>query len=285
LILLPDILKFRFRIDFIYLKRMIIYALPLVFVGFAGMINEVADKLFIKYLSIPKSDALAQVGIYGANYKLAILMTIFIQVFKYAAEPFFFKQAGTLNAKDIYSKVMTYFIIFCLFIFLLVTLYIDVFKYFIGENYRVGLKIVPVILLANLFLGIYYNLSVWYKVNDLTKYGALISFYGVIVTLILNAYLIPRIGYMGSAIATVACYFSMMVISFFYGRQYYKIDYDLGKIAIYFSTALFLFFLNKMLVFQSNLFDFIKASILIILFLLVIILNEKLNINKIKTLF
>ncbi len=285
IILLPEVKKFRFTIDLKQLKTMFHYSLPLVFVGFAGMINEVADKIFLKYLYVPKEEAMSQVGIYGANYKLALLMTIFIQVFKYAAEPFFFKQSGQINAKLVYSKVMTYFIIFCLSIFLVVTLYIDIFKYFIGENYRTGLTIVPLILLANMFLGIYYNLSVWYKINDLTKFGALISFYGVLLTIILNYLLIPRIGYMGSAIATFVCYFSMMIISFFYGRKYYLIDYQLKRIFLYFLTALFLYGLNLYIIFESNLLIFLKSSILFVIFLLVIIKNEKLSIRSIKDVF
>ncbi|PKP08579.1 MAG: polysaccharide biosynthesis protein [Bacteroidetes bacterium HGW-Bacteroidetes-4] len=283
LILLPSMLKFRFRIDWSYLKTMLKYALPLVFVGFAGMVNEVSDKVFLKFLYEPSSQASAQVGIYAANYKLAILMTIFIQVFKYAAEPFFFKQATESDAKAIYAKVMTYFVIFCLAIFLMVTLYIDVFKYFIGANYRVGLAIVPIVLLANMFLGIYYNLSVWYKINDLTRFGALISFFGMIITVVLNILLIPLMGYMGSAIATFVCYFSMMLLSFFYGRKYYKVIYDLKSLLSYFSIALFLFFIDLFLSFDIDFLNILKGSVLFIIFLLVIIKKEGLSLNAIKT--
>ncbi|MGD9991950.1 MAG: oligosaccharide flippase family protein [Salinivirgaceae bacterium] len=282
LILLPAMLNFRFRIDWSYLKTMLNYALPLVFVGFAGMVNEVSDKVFLKFLYEPSSQASAQVGIYAANYKLAILMTIFIQVFKYAAEPFFFKQAAESDAKAIYAKVMTYFVIFCLAIFLMVTLYIDVFKYFIGTSYRVGLAIVPIVLLANMFLGIYYNLSVWYKINDLTRFGALISFFGMVITIVLNVVLIPVLGYMGSAIATFACYFSMMLLSFFYGRKYYKVVYDLKAILSYFSIALVLFFINWFFSFDTDFLNILKGSVLFIIFLWVIIKKEGLSLNAIK---
>ncbi len=282
LILLPAILKFRFRIDWTFLKTMLNYALPLVFVGFAGMVNEVSDKVFLKFLYQPTSEASAQVGIYAANYKLAILMTIFIQVFKYAAEPFFFKQANEKDAKNIYSRVMTYFVIFCLAIFLMVTLYIDVFKYFIGANYRVGLAIVPIVLLANMFLGIYYNLSVWYKINDLTRFGALISFFGMVITVVLNLWLIPIMGYMGSAVATFICYFGMMLLSYFYGRKYYKVVYDLKSLFTYFSIALLLFFINMFLSFDNDFLNILKGSVLFIIFLLIVIKREGLSLNAIK---
>ena len=136
------------------------------------MVNETLDRILLKVLLPATSDVMQQIGIYGANYKIAILMTLFIQMFRYAAEPFFFSQAKEKNAKETYAKVMKYFVIFGLLIFLFVMLYIDVIKYFIGADYREGLKIVPIILLANLFLGIIYNLSVWYKLTNKTKFGA-----------------------------------------------------------------------------------------------------------------
>lgn len=280
-VLLPVILKFRFQFNIDIFKSMFKYAAPLVIVGFCGMVNEVADKLFLKYLTPEHINPLKQVGIYGANYKLAILMTIFIQMFKYAAEPFFFKQSDQGDAKEVYSKVMTYFVIFCIGILLLVTLYIDIFKLFMGSKYRVGLNIVPIVLLANMFLGIYYNLSVWYKLTNHTKFGALISFIGVIITILGNVLLIPLIGFMGSAIATLVCYMVMVIISYFVGRKYYLIIYQIKRIALYISIGIIFsstyYFIKLPLVTQL-----IISTLLFISYFIVVIKVESINFEGFK---
>ncbi len=281
-VLLPIMLKFKINFNKELLVKMFKYAMPLVIVGFAGMVNEVADKIFLKYLTSSDLIPLKQVGIYGANYKLAVLMTIFIQMFKYAAEPFFFKHASSIDAKEIYSKVMTWFIIFCLLIFLMVTLYIDIFKLLIGSNYRVGLFIVPIVLLANMLLGIYYNLSVWYKINNLTHLGAIISVIGVIITVLLNFILIPIIGYLGSAIATLSCYFSMVVISYFVGKKHYKINYQLTRIFGYTIFALFLFFVNNYFKDNTFIINILKSTFLMMTFLIVIIKVEAISLLSLK---
>ncbi len=191
-LLLPEFFKIQWTFNWHLWKRMMRYALPLLIVGLAAMINEVADKLFLQKLIPDSKMALEQVGVYGANYKLAVLMTIFIQMFKYAAEPFFFKQAQERNAKETYAKVMNFFVIFGLSIFLGVTLFIDWVKVYIDSNYYEGLKIVPIVLMANLFLGMYYNLSVWYKLTNKTHLGAVISVVGAILTITVNFMFIPQ---------------------------------------------------------------------------------------------
>jgi O-antigen/teichoic acid export membrane protein len=238
LLLLPDIFEAELKISKALLKKMLWYSFPLLIGGLAGMVNETIDRILLKYL-LPGSEdfVMAQVGIYGANYKLAILMTLFIQMFRYAAEPFFFSSAKDKNSDKLFANVMTWFIIFGLLIFLGITGYLDIVKFFIGKNYHDGLNIVPILLLANLFLGIYFNLSVWYKLNDKTRFGAYFAITGAIITIILNVVLIPIIGYTGSAIATLVCYFSMMLISYFIGRKHHPIPYQLKKIAVYFIFA------------------------------------------------
>jgi len=282
LVLLPSIFKFRFSFDRKLVLEMFKYSFPLVIVGFAGMVNEVADKIFLNYLTPEALSPMKQIGIYGANYKLAILMTIFIQMFKYAAEPFFFKHALHVDAKEIYSKVMTYFIIFCLLIFLMVTLYIDVFKLFIGSEYRVGLNVVPIVLLANMFLGIYYNLSIWYKVNNLTGLGAVISIIGLIITVVLNVLFIPIYGYMGSAVATFICYFIMMVISYFMGNKYYKVNYQIKRNIGYVTLALAFYFIYNFIITESFIINIILGSGFMLLFMFVVIKVESINFESIK---
>lgn len=281
LLLLPEYKSFRFNINFSTYLKMLNFAWPLILVGLAGMINEVADKIFIKNLTSNSLDPLAQVGIYSANYKVAVLMSLFIQMFKYAAEPYFFKKSVNTDAKESYRIVMNYFVIFCLFIFLLVVLYIDLFKYFIGSNFHSGLDIVPIILIANMLLGIYYNLSFWYKLSNKTYCGAVLSTLGVIVTVSLNLYLIPIMGYRGSAWATLACYFVMVVCSYLWGQKVFKVNYDLGKISLFISLALLLYFAKSLFV-TSNLFlSLLYSTLLIIIFLLVVLFTERKNLLSI----
>jgi O-antigen/teichoic acid export membrane protein len=261
--------------------RMMKYALPLLIFGLAGNINETFDRILLKYLS-PAGIAMAQVGIYGACYKISLLMTIVIQGFKYAAEPFFFSYAKESNARDVYADVMKYFVIVCSLIFLGVMLYIDVAKYFVGQKYWEGLRIVPILLLANMCLGIFYNLSIWYKLTDKTRYGAYLSIFGAVVTLSLNFLLIPIIGYMGSAWATFACYASMMVLSYFIGQKHYYVKYNLAKMGVYFGLALLLYALSIWI--RSDVFGLrmVINSALFLFYIFVIIYIERPSLLKIK---
>jgi O-antigen/teichoic acid export membrane protein len=250
-LLLPELLKTKWLFDLDLWKRMMRYALPLRVVGSAAMINEVADKLLLQRILPESQDPMAQVGIYGANYKLAVLMTIFIQMFKYAAEPFFFKQAREKNAKESYANVMKFFVIFGISIFLGVILFIDWIKYFIGSEYHEGLKIVPIVLMANLFLGMYYNLSVWYKLTNKTHLGAIISILGAILTISINFIFIPEYGYMASAWATFGAYSLMMILSWLWGQKHYPIKYNMPRIAFYFIFCAIIYFGFESISFHS----------------------------------
>lgn len=215
----------------------------MVIIGFAGIINEMLDRAILKFLlPFDAHTNMEQLGIYGACYKLSILMTLFIQAFRYAAEPFFFSHAKEKNSTKVYADVMKYFVIVCVSIFLLVTLYIDIFKYFIGKDFRVGLPVVPILLMANLFLGVYVNLSIWYKLKDKTLLGSFVSIGGAVLTVVLNIVFIPKYGYMASAWATLACYASMAVVSYVLGQKYYPVEYDLKSFFKYFSSRCFSIF-------------------------------------------
>ncbi|MEC8853746.1 MAG: oligosaccharide flippase family protein, partial [Bacteroidota bacterium] len=165
----------------------------------------------------------------------SIIMILFVQTFRFAAEPFFFSQEKQHNSKKIYADVLKYFTILASLIFLAVMLYLDVVKHFIGSSFHheKGIEIVPILLMANLFLGIYYNLSIWYKLTEKTRYGAMLAIFGALITLALNIILIPKIGFVGSAWATLACYFSMMLASMLIGRKYYPIPYDFKRVFTY----------------------------------------------------
>ena len=243
--LLPEMINSSWSFDKILWKNMMIYALPLLIAGLAGMTNETIDRILLKHL-LPNPDiAASEIGLYGAFYKLSIIMTIFIQTFRFAAEPFFFSQQKEGNSRKIYADVMKYFTITMTIIFLGVTIFYDVIKGFLGSEYHDerGFLVVSILLLANLFLGIYYNLSIWYKLTEKTKYGAYLSIFGAVITLALNFILIPIIGFVGSAWATLVCYFSMTVASYFIGRRHFSIPYQIGRIGLYLASMLGVYFI------------------------------------------
>jgi O-antigen/teichoic acid export membrane protein len=270
LFLMPQLKGLNSGFDLQLFKKMARYSLPIVVIGFAGIINEMLDRALLKYL-LPYDTAtnLAQLGIYSACYKLSILMTLFIQAFRYAAEPFFFSYSKNSDAKLIYARVLHYFTIFCVFIFLLVTLYLDFFKYFIGEEFRAGLHVVPILLLANLFLGIYVNLSIWYKLSDKTLMGAGVSLLGASLTVLLNFLWIPKFGFTGSAYATLACYMTMAILSYFLGQKFYRVDYDVKSVLGYLNLGVILYFANVELQPLLNWQIGYLSTTLMLLFLLV----------------
>lgn len=251
ILLIPQFSQFRFNIDFKVLKRMLVYGFPVMIGGLAGMVNETFDRIALKHLvTIPDNITdtakiaeykMSQIGIYGACYKLSIVISLFIQAFKFAAEPFFFSKMKQQDAKKSYSEVMTAFVIFLCFIFLVVMGYIDLFQYFMGKDYRIGIMVVPILLMANIFLGIYYNLSIWYKVSDKTKYGAYIALIGAAITLIGNYFLVPILGYKGAAWTTLICYFVISLLCYLIGQKFYPVAYKVKRIAFYilFSIGLY----------------------------------------------
>jgi len=249
LMLLPEMIKSSWQFNSSLWKKMMWYSLPLLVAGLAGITNETIDRALLKHLLPDGVDKMAEIGIYGAFYKVSIIMILFIQTFRFAAEPFFFSQEKKHNSRKIYADVLKYFSIFSAFIFLVVMLYLDFVKHFVGSSFQSerGIEIVPILLMANLFLGIYYNLSVWYKLTEKTSYGALLAVFGALITLILNIILIPRIGFIGSAWATLACYLSMMLASLIIGRIHYPIPYDLKRIFSYIFLSFALYKLSDLL--------------------------------------
>lgn len=274
-VLLPQFRGLTGGFDPALFRRMIAYSLPMVVIGFAGIVNEMLDRVLLKFL-LPHDlqTNLALLGIYSACYKLSILMSLFIQAFRYAGEPFFFAHAGRDDARQIYADVMKYFVAFCVFIFLAVTLFIDVFKYFIGAEFRSGLPVVPILLMANLCLGIYVNLSIWYKLTDHTGLGAWVAIGGAILTVILNVLWIPTLGYMGSAWATLACYGTMAALSYLLGRRYYPVPYDLRRILGYVTLGLVLYAAQGGLVTLAGVPAWAGGSALLAVYLLVVLRLE-----------
>jgi len=284
LLMLPDMLKERFEFDREIWRKMVRYGIPLLVAGLAGIVNETLDRAMLKWMLIGDQGELltmTQLGIYGACYKLSIVITLCIQAYRYAAEPFFFDQAESSQAKAIYARMLHLFFAFVMLIFLVVTLYLDIFKYFIpNEAYWVGLDIVPVLLLANVFLGVYYNLSVWYKLIDKTKYGSYIAIGGALLTIGLNFALIPILGFRGSAWATLICYFSMAAASYIIGQRFYPVPYQLKKVGGYFALAMALYFVARYLPDVGSVIMYTIHTLMIGLFAIIVIYFEFLKEKK-----
>ena len=282
LLLIPFYFKINYRANFRLLKKMLFYAFPILISGLAYTINETFDKILLDFL-LPESIAKTEIGMYSACYKLAVFMTLFSVAYKLAVEPFFFSEAEKLNPKKNYALVLETYVIIGSSILVLVVVSLDLLKVvFIGDQeYWKAMKIVPIILLANFCLGIYQNLSVWYKVTDRTRFGAYISIVGALFTLIINIILIPIYGYLGSALATLVAYLTMSVLSYFMGQKYYPIPYNNFKILFYISVAVFLSYVS-FYIFRNNL---IVGITCVLIMNLVIYINEKSRIyNFLKAL-
>ena len=280
LMLIPEIRKIKPIFDWRLFREMFWYSFPILLVGIAGMINQNIDKILIPELVPASQKPMEQLGIYGANYKLAVLMNMFIQAFRYSFEPFFFSHQKNSDSRLIYAHVMKYFIIFGLLIFLGITLFIDIFKIVIGPEYHAGLKVVPAVLMANLFLGIYFNLSLWYKLSDKTWMGALIGGIGAVLTIGFNIWLIPIMGYMGSAYAVLICFMLMTLISYIVGQKYYSVDYDLKRILLYFAVAVGLYLLSGIINTTSEILKYGLSASLFAAFLGIVFVAEKNEIQS-----
>lgn len=249
LLLYKEISVIRFVFDKQLWKEIMLYSYPLIIVGLGGMINEMLSRLV--YRKVIPGDSIQEkqdLGIFGANYKLAVLITIFIQIFKLAAEPFFFNQSKNDDAQKVYARVMKFFVIACSFMFLVIALFLDFWKYLIASKFKAyaeGIHIVPILAMGSVFLGIYYNLTVWYKLTNRNMTGAYITIAGAIITVVLNIVLIPDFGYTGSAWATFICYAFMMVISYALGQKYYPIPYPKKKLLTYLVICVLLYVFHE----------------------------------------
>lgn len=258
--------------------RMMVYALPLLVAGLGGMINETLDRLMLNWwMPGTPEEKQSAVGIYNACYKLAILITLFIQAFRMGAEPFFFRRAREANAGQTYARVMKFFVIVVSLMFLVVALFIPVWKYFIGPRYWSGLSVVPVLLFANIFLGIYYNLSIWYKLSNKTMAGAWITVAGSMVTIVVNYLFIPRFGFSACAWSTFLCYGTMMVISFRWGQKQHRIPYAWKKLVAYLVIVALLFFVHRglSLLWPNPVFVLAVATLLTLAYCRFIVLVER----------
>ncbi len=254
LLLLPELRGFPYRFNPRLWKEMIVYSAPLLVLGVAGIMNQTIDKVLFPHIFPDKAEAMAQLGIYGANYKIAIVMVMFIQAFRFAYEPFIFARAKDKGDDRLqsYRDAMKWFVIFSMVIFLGVMFYLDIIRHFISANYFSGLKVVPIVMIAEFFFGIFFNLSLWYKLTDKTVWGMWFSLFGLAVTLGLNFLLVPKWGYMGCAWAAFGCYGAMMVASYVVGRIKYPIGYNVPRLALYFFSAIALWIFSEVIAMEAH---------------------------------
>lgn len=275
IVLLVQFRQLKFSIDFSIYKKMLWYSMPIMLVGFAGMMNEVLDRIIMTRL-LPGTDLenKIQLGIYGFNYKFAMLITMFLQAYRFAAEPLFFKNADKADNKQMLANTMKYYTICVCILFLFITLFMPLIQFGFSKyapssaTYFVGVGIVPILLMANICLGIYFNISTWYKITDKTYVGAIISVVGAIITVVMNIILVPKIGYFGGAWATLTCYATMLVIGFVTEQKYYKVPYNYKRILFYIFGALGLYLILHYAILPKH-FSLHLNTLIAFLFLLI----------------
>jgi O-antigen/teichoic acid export membrane protein len=266
IMLLPVIIRSRWKFDSGLWYRMINYSFPLMLAGLSGTINDAIDKVILRRM-IGEADGLSVVGKYGAGYKIAVLMAIFIQMFRFAAEPFFFERSKHSDAKEIYAFIMKYFILVMLVVFLVINLYISGLQYIVAFTYREAIIVVPVISMGYLLYGIYINHSIWYKLNDYTGYAIYITLIGAVITILINVLFIPLYGYMASAWAHVASYGSMIVISFIMAEKRYKVNYNMKQFIPYFAIAISMVLFGKYFRYPGIFTELVVNTIFILIFI------------------
>ena len=274
LCMVPELRGFRYVLDRELLRRMLRYCLPLLVLGLAGILNQVADKIIFPFVYPDKEEGIVQLGIYGAASKIAMIMAMLTQAFRYAYEPFVFGKSRDKDNRETYAQGMKYFIIFTLLAFLAVVFYLDILRYLIGRDYWEGLRVVPVVMMAEIFMGVYFNLSFWYKLIDETRWGAWFSLAGCTVLVALNVLLIPRFGYMACAWAGFAGYGTAMLLSYFVGQRKYPIRYDLKSIGDYVLLAALLYALGTMPEIESFGLRMVHRTVLLVVFIIYIIRRD-----------
>ena len=271
---IKEIKKLRHGIDRDLLKEMLNYTWPILLLGLAGILNQVADKIVFKKI-VPGVEGETQLGIYGACVKIAMIMAMITQAFRYAYEPFVFGGKRDKDDKENQAKVMKYFIIFTLLAFLAVVMYMPILKYLVGESYREGLRVVPIVMLAEIFMGIYFNLSFWYKLTDQTWWGAVFSGIGCAVLLAVNFIFVPKYSYMACAWGGFAGYAVCMVLSYFVGQKKAPIPYNLKSAFVYFAVAMVIFFAQKNIHIESTVWTLVVNTGLLLVFVAFICWMEK----------
>ena len=260
--------------EFSYLKPILLYGLPLMISGLAGTINETLDRSIYKHLIENKDIALTELGIYGANYKIGGLILIFIQMFRYAAEPYFFSKSKDIDAKDQYANLMNIFTGIIVIMGLVIVLFLNYFKIFIGENFREGLFVVPYIVLGYILYGVLFNLSVWFKLSDQTKYAFIIMLFGALITIGINIVYVPVYRYGASAVAHVCSYGAMVILSYFLGKKFYRIDYNVGRVLLYIGLGIGIYIASLKMYIKHEILEVGIKALAVLLFAIFVAWKE-----------
>lgn len=283
LCMIPELRGFTYVLDRELLKRMLRYSLPLVILGVAGILNQVADKIIFPFVYPDEAEATVQLGIYGAASKIAMIMAMFTQAFRFAYEPFVFGKSKEKDSREMYAQAMKFFIIFTLLAFLAVMFYLDILRHIIGRDYWDGLRVVPIVMAAEIFMGIYFNLSFWYKLIDETRWGAYFSLTGCTILILMNIFLIPKYGYIACAWAGFTGYGVAMLLSYFVGQKKYPIQYDLKAIGMYVLLAAVLYLAAEYVPIDNIYLRMAYHTVLLILFIAYVVKRD-LPLNQIPIL-
>ena len=270
-----DFLSIRFKVKWSLVKQIVLYSFPLMIGGFAGIVNDMADRFFIKGLVPTAQNPMYQLGIYGGILKISILLNLFIQVYRFAAEPLFFKNSENAGSRKFFADSTKFFFVISLIIFLFISFYLNYFEKILGGDYRVGIGIVPILLLSYVFYGFYFNISVWFKLTDKTKYAVVFTFFGLVINALVNYFTVPIYGFWGSAWARLISYFLMVVSCFIVGQRFFKVDYDLRSMFFYFILSLSLYFFDFFLLSQNSIVTFLAKLVLLFSFIAVFLWREK----------
>jgi O-antigen/teichoic acid export membrane protein len=287
LLLWKEFKDLRFQFDRALWKKVMHYSYPLIIVGLGGMINDMLSRLVYRHVvELPRELADKELGVFGNLFRLAVMITVMIQAFRMAAEPYFFNRSKEESAQKNYARVMKFFVIACCCMFLLIGLYRDVLQWVItikSKDWGEGIYIIPILAMGNIFLGIYYNLSIWYKLTHRNMYGAYITIGGAIITIVLNIVLVPKMHYLGAALATVSCYTFMMIASYIAGQKYYPVPYERNKLLGYLAFAGVLYITHRLFlkIGVNPLLNIGSATVLLLVFLFVIIKIEKEELKRI----
>jgi len=274
LCLISELRGFRYTLDCDLMKRMFCYSFPILILGIAGILNQVVDKIIFPFVYPDPVEADVQLGIYGATSKIAMIMAMFTQAFRFAYEPFVFGKSKEKDNRQMYAQAMKFFIIFTLLAFLAVMFYLDILRYVIGRDYWEGLKVVPIVMAAEMFMGVYFNLSFWYKLTDETKWGAYFSLTACTIVILMNVFLIPVYGYMACAWAGFTGYAVAMLLSYFVGQKKYPIAYDLKSIGGYVLLALVIYAAGEWMPVDNMLLRLLLRTLLLFVFIGYIIKHD-----------
>lgn len=271
---IPELRGFSYRVDKVLLKQMISYSFPILVFGVVGILNQTIDKMIYPFLFDDRQEGLVQLGIYSATSKVAMIMAMFTQAFRYAYEPFVFGKNKEGDNRKMYSAAMKYFFIFSLLAFLAVMFYMDILRYMVARDYWEGLSVVAIVMGAEIFKGIYFNLSFWYKLTDETQWGAYFSIIGCAVILVLNIWLVPTYGYVASAWASVAGYGVITLLSYIIGQKKYPVSYPLKDMAIYLILAAVLFVLSQEVIISNVGLRLVFRTLLLLIFIAYILKKD-----------